>query len=178
MALSKSVFWAAPVLLGVASPAMAIGDEAAACPAGLIEESTKTLLTEFIASQEDEMPDAIPMDLAAATTVCAGQYDLSEEETEAVMMYTLSSLIAAAAGNYLADVGVPTNVINETLDVGPGRTNAQPLNFTAENAEALTAALAEQGVDVENLPETTWNQVGVYLASVLDQQTILLPFRD
>ena len=110
--------------------------------------------------------DALFEQLVRITQDCGGRFGLSEDQGEAYFTYSLSRLPRDTLVARLAVKGIAAATIDEAFDFGEGRRN--PVisgNFSPEQMAGLLAALTSTGVDVETLPDASWEMIGAYTAT-------------
>ena len=155
----------AALALVVAAPAAAQSEALLACPTlGVTPEFREKLADAML--KEDPANDALFEQLVTITTECAGRFGLAEDQGEAYFTYSLSKLPRDAFVARLGAVGISAKTIDDAFDFGEGRRN--PVisgDFSPEQMAGLLAALTSNKVDVEALPDATWEMIGAYTAT-------------
>ena len=145
---------------------------AAAQSADLLECTTQEVTPAFREKLADAMLDegadsnALFEQLVHVADGCAARFALPQEQNEAYFTYSLSRLPRDAFIARLGAAGISAAVIDDALDFGEGRSNpAISGDLQPAQLEALLAALAANGVDVDKVAETSWEMVGAYAAA-------------
>jgi hypothetical protein len=102
--------------------------------------------------------------LGDAVTACARAYDLSFDQQAAYYQYSLARVERDEFARQLSGVGIPTQVIDDSLGFGPFRAN--PLiegNISEDQINTFYRALRDSGVDVNAVAGPTWGVIGVYV---------------
>lgn len=158
-----------PVVLMLAAPAAA---QTAAPSEALLNCPTLGVTPAFREKLADAMlrespaNDALFEQLVTITEDCATRFGLAEGKGEAFFTYSLSRLPRDTFVARLAAAGIKAAVIDDAFDFGEGRRN--PVisgDFSAEQMAGLLAALTSTGVNVETLPDTSWEMIGAYTAT-------------
>jgi hypothetical protein len=145
---------------------------AAAQSADLLECTTQEVTPAFRDKLADAMiaektdTDALIEQLVQVADSCATRHALSTEQGDAYFAYSLSRLPHDAFIVRLGSAGISAAVIDEALDFGEGRSNPEISgDLQPAQLEALIAALAANGVDVDKVSEANWEIVGAYAAA-------------
>jgi len=157
---------AALFLALLAAPAAAQSDDLLECPTTQMTAAFRDKLAAAMLGQDSPDTDAMLELLAAAADRCADQHGLAAEKREAFFLYAVSRMPHDAFVAKLGTVGISAAVIDDALGFGPGRSN--PIikgNLSAEQLDKLLGALSAQGVDIDRVPQPTWEMVGGYAAA-------------
>ena len=157
---------AAILLALVAAPALAQSDELLECPSGQVTPAFRDKIADAMLGPESAESDALFVHLAGVTEGCAARHGLAGDKGEAYFTYALGRLPHDALIERLGRAGISAAVLDEALDFGAGRSNPTISgDLDRAQVEKLVAALAANGLDVEQVSEATWEQVGVYAAA-------------
>lgn len=116
--------------------------------------------------RESTANDALFEQLVKITQDCGGRFGLAEDQGEAYFTYSLSRLPRATLVARLAVKGIAAATIDEAFDFGEGRRNPVITgDFSPEQMAGLLAALTSTGVEVETLPDASWEMIGAYTAT-------------
>ena len=110
--------------------------------------------------------DALFQQLVTVSDECAGRAGLAADKGEPYFTYSLSKLARDAFVARLGAVGISAATIDDAFEFGEGRRN--PVisgDFDQVQIAALLAALGSDGLDVEKLPDASWEMIGAYTAS-------------
>ncbi len=158
-----------PLALMVATPAAAQGSVPSEallnCPSLGVTPAFRESLADAML-RESPANDALYEQLVTITEDCATRFGLAEDKGEAYFTYSLSRLPREVFVARLGAAGITAAVIDEAFDFGEGRRN--PVisgDFSAEQMAGLLAALTSTGVNVETLPDASWEMIGAYTAT-------------
>ena len=149
----------------LAAPAAAQSEALLECPTLGVTPAFREKLADAMLRQ-DPANDALFEQLVVITNECATRFGLAEDQGEAYFTYSLSKLPREAFVARLGAVGISAATIDEAFDFGEGRRN--PVisgDFSQEQMAGLLAALTSTGVDVETLPDASWEMIGAYTAT-------------
>ncbi len=116
--------------------------------------------------REEAGDDKLFEQLVTVTEECATRFGLADDKGEAYFTYSLSRLPRETLVARLEAAGIKASVIDDAFDFGEGRRN--PVisgDFSQEQMAGLLAALTSTGVNVETLPDTSWEIIGAYTAT-------------
>lgn len=158
-----------PMVLTLAAPAAAQSgtpsEALLSCPTLGVTPAFREKLADAMLKQ-DPGNDALFEQLVTITEECATRFGLADDKGEAYFTYSLSKLPREAFVARLGAAGISAETIDDAFDFGEGRRN--PVisgDFSAEQMAGLLAALASTGVDVETLPDASWEMIGAYTAT-------------
>lgn len=157
-----------PLAVMLAGPAMAQGapsDALLKCPTmGVTPAFREQLADAMLRSSATD--DALFEQLVDVTQECATRFGLAEDKGEAYFTYSLAQLPRETLVARLKAAGIAASSIDDGLGFGEGRANPViSADFSAEQMAGLLAALTSSGVDVETIPDASWEIVGAYAAT-------------
>jgi phage terminase large subunit-like protein len=162
----------------VPAPALAEPDDLLECATARVTPAFRDKIADAMLAEESEEGDALFAELARVADECVTRFALPADKGEAYFAYTVARLPHDAFTARLGQAGISAAVLDEALDFGAGRTNPVITGDLApDQVEKLVAALAANGVDVEAVPQASWELVGAYAAatSLLWQSRAKLP---
>jgi hypothetical protein len=149
----------------VAAPALAQSDDLLECTTQAVTPAFRDKLADAMLS-EDPGADALFEQLVAVSDDCARRHNLAEAKGEAYYTYSVARLPHDAFIVRLGQAGIPTQVVDEALDFGEGRSNPVITgNLSKPQLERLLAALSGAGVAVDAVTDRNWAMVGAYAAT-------------
>ena len=160
------------------APALAQADDLLECATARVTPAFRDKIADAMLAEESEEGDALFAELARVADLCATRFALPADKGAAYFEYTVARLPHDAFTARLGQAGISAAVLDEALDFGAGRTNPVIAGDLApEHIGKLVAALAANGVDVEALPQQSWELVGAYAAatSLMWQSLAKLP---
>jgi len=135
------------------------------CPGLNVTPSFRDKLADAML-RESPANDALFEQLVKITQDCGGRFGLSEDKGEAYFTYSLSRLPRDTLVARLAAKGIAAATIDDAFDFGEGRRNPVITgDFSPEQMAGLLAALTSTGVNVETLPDASWEMIGAYTAT-------------
>jgi len=157
----------AAILLALgAAPALAQSDELLECPSAQITPAFRDKIADAMLGPESAESDALFVHLAGVTQGCAARHGLAGDKGEAYFTYALGRLPHDALIGRLDKAGISAAVLDDALDFGPGRSNPV-ISGDLDPAQLgkLVAALAANGVNLDQVSAASWELVGVYAAA-------------
>jgi hypothetical protein len=148
-------------LMLAASPAGAQSQALLDCAVGKLDSAYRASIAQAAKSGALEGKTGR---LADAVTACARSNGLSFDQQAAYYQYSLARVERDEFARQLSAVGIPTQVIDDSLDFGPYRSN--PLiegNISEDQINTFYRALRTSGVDVNAVADSTWGTIGVYV---------------
>ena len=150
----------------LSAPALAQPDDLLECPTARVTPAFRDKIADAMLAEESPESDALFAELARVTDDCASRFALPADKGEAYFSYTVARLPHDAFTARLGAAGISAAVLDEALDFGPGRTNPVITGDLArDQVEKLVAGLAANGVEVESVPQPSWELVGAYAAA-------------
>jgi len=131
-------------------------------PAMLIDELADNMVPNALTPEEEDMA---ANDLARFSTECAAQTRVPEAREDAYLSYVVYRLSSIGLAQRLAKRGIPVDLVDRTLGIGPGRANALDKDIPDAKLEALMKALIARKIDPEKLPDGSWELIGAYASA-------------
>jgi hypothetical protein len=149
-----------------ASPAAAQSEDLLECATTQVTPAFRDKIADAMLAEESAEGDALFARLAEVADGCAQRHGLAADKGEAYFAYAVARLPHDAFTARLGQAGISAAVLDEALDFGVGRSNPVITGDLApDQVENLVAALAANGVDVERVPQPSWELVGAYAAA-------------
>ncbi len=149
-------------LVCAAAPASAQSQALLDCAVGSLDSSYRARIAETAKAGADL--DAVTGRLKDAVTACAERHGLTFDQQIAYYGYSLARVERDEFARQLSGVGIPTQVIDDSLGFGPYRAN--PLiegKISDDQINTFYRALRDSGVDVNAVAGPTWGVIGVYV---------------
>lgn len=152
---------------GLATPAMARPPEALACAIMAAPAGLDARLADAVLVNDPAAPEVQPAlaELRAVTDRCAADQFLKREEREAYFSYALGRMARDVLDTRLSAVGVRSLVLDEALDIGPGRANNPAEKVTQGDLRRVAEALTAAGTDPESMGAEGWKLVTAWIVA-------------
>lgn len=157
--------WGAAVLLAVAPPAQARPPEALACAVQAAPAGLDARIAEAIVSRDADKGGPVLAELRVITDRCADDQFLNAKQREAYFSYVLGRLGRDGLDARLAAAGVPADLIDRTLDIGPGNANNPADRVTEGDLRNVAEALSGAGKDPRALSTQAWALISAWIVA-------------
>lgn len=164
MARAAGVLLAGLGLAG-AAPAAARPPEALACALQAAPEGLDARIADVIVSRDSARGKPALDELHALTERCAQDQLLDARQGEAYFNYVMGRMGRDALDSRLAAVGVPSALIDQALDIGPGNANNPADAVTQGDLRRVQAALTEAGHDPARLTPQAWGLITAWIVA-------------
>ena len=152
-------------LLLLASPATARPPEALACALQAAPAGLDTRLTDVIVSRDPAGGRPVLDELRVLTDRCAADQFLTSRQREAYFNYVLGRMGRDALDARLAAAGVPSALIDQALDIGPGNANNPAEKVTQGDLRLIADALAKAGNDPARITPEGWALIAAWIVA-------------
>ena len=156
---------ATALALTLAVPAQALTRKQLDCPARAVKPEVASRISELILADKDSNPELDKHwdTLDAVAAACMKQTKVPAAQKDAYYEYAKLSATRSAFLQRIAAAGIKPALLDETMDVGPGRANPVITELKDEQVEKLIAAITASGIDIAKMDEEIWPVVGGYL---------------
>ena len=155
------------LLAATALPAAAMTSGQASCPVALapagLGAATADSLLGFGAS--DELDPKVEAGLSKLTKDCMTRENVPIDKLEEYTNYVMSALVAKEMKARLAAQSIPTRVIDDAFDLGPGRSNPASKDLDKAAFGEAVRKMKANGLDVTTLSDAALNDVSTYIAT-------------
>jgi hypothetical protein len=143
-----------------ARPPQALACAVIAAPEGLDAQLADSKLT------LDETRSKSAMDtLHTIVDRCAADQFLNDKEREAYFGYALGRMARDGLDPRLKAEGIPADLIDKTLDIGPGNANNPATQVTQGDLRRVSTALTEAGKDPAKVTPVGWGLITAWIAA-------------
>lgn len=155
----------ATVALALTSPAHALTRKQLDCPAKAVKPDVASRISELVLADKENDPELDQQwdKLDAVAAACMKQTKVPAAHKDAYYEYAKLSATRTGFVQRIAAAGIKPALLDETMDVGPGRANPVITDLKDDQVEKLIAAITASGVDVLKMDEKIWPVVGGYL---------------
>lgn len=160
--------WRAALLLALAAtpvavqarPPQALACAVIAAPEGLDAQLADTMLS------LDEAKNKPALDvLHGLVDRCAADQFLNDKEREAYFGYVLGRMARDGLDARLKAEGIPAELIDKALDIGPGNANNPATQVTQGDLRRVATALGEAGHDPAKVTPVGWGLITAWIAA-------------
>ena len=103
--------------------------------------------------------------LLAATRKCLADNGVDTERAADYSNYAHSRWIRAYAIEELRKTGMPLDIVDTVVNIGPGRANTPNQDWGATESNELIRRFRAAGFDHSGVPDGTWRKLGVYMGA-------------
>jgi hypothetical protein len=157
--------WGLAALLAVAPSALARPPEALACAVQAAPAGLDARIAEVIVSRDTDKGGPVLADLRVITDHCADDQFLNAKQREAYFSYTLGRMGRDGLDARLTAAGIPSGLIDRTLDIGPGNANNPAERVTEGDLRNVADALAASGKDPRAVPKEGWAMISAWIVA-------------
>ncbi|WP_225206889.1 hypothetical protein [Novosphingobium huizhouense] len=161
----RALLVAPALLLAGAQGAQARSPEALACAVKAAPAGLDAQVADVIVMQDPARGKPTLDALRAVVESCARDQFLNDKQTDAYFDYTLGRMGRDVLDARLAAIGIRVALIDEALDIGPGRANNPAEKVTQGDLNRITAALREAGTDPAAIDADGWRLVTAWIAA-------------
>ena len=152
-------------LLLVASPAVARPPEALACALQTAPAGLDARLADVIVSRDTARGRPVLDELRVLTDRCAADQFLTTRQRDAYFTYVLGRMGRDVLDGRLAAAGVPSALIDQALDIGPGNANNPAEKVTQGDLRLVGDALAKTGNDPAKIAPGGWDLIAAWIVA-------------
>lgn len=156
---------AALALVVGAQGAQARSPEALACAVKAAPAGLDARVADVIVAQDPDRGRPTLDELRSVVDACAHDQFLNDKQTEAFFDYTLGRMGRDVLDARLSEVAIPVALIDDALDIGPGRANNPAEKVTQGDLNRITLALREAGKDPAAVTPDGWRLISAWIAA-------------
>ncbi|HTN15221.1 MAG TPA: hypothetical protein VL094_10490 [Sphingomonadaceae bacterium] len=158
---------AAALGLLAATPARATTEEAVQCPVLIVPAAFAREMADAmsVGQPTQEEQKAIGQKVKRIADACRSVHGIADDREEDYINLAMSGIVMARLAVDLEEGGVPPLYVEEVLDIGEGRMNLLPEEFSAEVVSKLLDRLKQNSVDTDRIDPDVWQKVGAYAAA-------------
>jgi len=149
----------------VASPASARSPEALACAVQAAPPGLDARVAEVIVSRDADHGRGTLDELRVVTDECAREQFLNPRQRDAYFTYVLGRMGRDAIDDRLRGAGLPSALIDQALDIGPGNANNPADKVTQGDLRRVADALAAAGHDPAKITEQDWALISAWIVA-------------
>ncbi|BEV00652.1 hypothetical protein [Novosphingobium olei] len=152
-------------LLAGAQGAQARSPEALACAVKAAPVGLDARVADAIVAQDPDRNRPVIDELRRVVEGCARDQFLDAKQTDAYVDYTLGRMGRDVLDARLAAIGIPVSLIDDALDIGPGKTNNPAEKVTQGDLNRITTALRDAGQDPAAVTPDGWRLITAWIAA-------------
>lgn len=165
--MRKFTMFAALLLAASAMPAMAMTPGQVNCPlalapAGLGAATTDALL-DF--DNADALDPKVEAALSSLVKKCMAREQVANDQLDDYTNYVMSTLVSTELKARLTAQSIPTQVLDEAFDLGPGRRNPQSKELDKQAYVEIVRKMKAGGIDINTLTDAKLNDISTYVAT-------------
>ena len=146
---------------GRALPSIWTGEQLA-CPSRLASPDLARDMVEVGLHAGAKLSEANHRLIIGLAATCGKITGLGTGQLDAYRTYIIHRLMVDGFSRELAALGIPPGLVDQVMDIGPGRANLPFNGLNDAQADKLFAALAAKGIDTEKVPDRAFTLVGPY----------------
>ncbi|WP_353227414.1 hypothetical protein [Novosphingobium sp.] len=147
------------------APAQARPPEALACALQAAPAGLDGAVADVIIASDPDRGQATLDRVRALTDSCAADQFLTPKQRDAYYEYVLGRMGRDVIDERLALAGLPSGVIDQALDIGPGNANNPADKVTQGDLRRVTAAMATAGHDPARITVTGWGLITAWIVA-------------
>ena len=157
--------WLAAVIVAGLVPASALArpPEALACALQAAPQGLDAQVADVFVSRDPERGKPVLDQVRHLTDACAEDQFLNPKQRDAYYSYALGRMGRDAIDGRLAGQGIPSAVIDQALDIGPGNANNPAEKVTEGDLRRVTAAMAGAGHDPARISADGWGLINAWI---------------
>ena len=154
-------------LATVAVPVMAMSPGQASCPLALapagLGASTANSLLNF--SDPTALDPKVEAALAELVQKCMSREHVASDKLDDYTSYVMSTLVSNELKARLTAQSIPTQVLDDAFDLGPGRRNPQSKDLDQQAYVEIVGKMKVGGVDINTLNDAVLTDISTYVAT-------------
>ncbi|WP_225007626.1 hypothetical protein [Novosphingobium percolationis] len=143
-----------------ARPPEALACAIKAAPAGL-----DARVADVIVSQDPDRGRPTLDELRGVVDACARDQFLDPKQTEAYLDYTMGRMGRDVLDARLAGQGIAVGLIDDALDIGPGKANNPAEKITQGDLNRVSGALRDAGHDPASVSVDGWRLINAWITA-------------
>jgi hypothetical protein len=164
MGLNCRVLAVMGLALGV-TPAQARPPEALACALQAAPPGLDARVADVLISQDDERGKPALDEVRALSDVCAQDQFLTPKQRDAYYLYVIGRMGRDVVDTRLSKLGLPSAVIDQALDIGPGNTNNPAQKVTQGDLRRVMDAMRSTGHDPARITPDGWGLINAWIVA-------------
>jgi hypothetical protein len=156
-------FAAAMGALLIAGQAQARPPEALACALQAAPAGLDARVADVILSRDGERGKPALDEVRALTDVCAQDQFLTPRQRDAYYIYVIGRMGRDVLDARLTAAGLPSAVIDQALDIGPGNANNPAEKVTQGDLRLVAAAMGAAGHDPAKITSDGWGLITAWI---------------
>jgi hypothetical protein len=140
----------------LATPASARPPEVLACAIKAAPDGLEARVADVIITRDGERGSAALDELRALTDHCADDGFMTPKERGAYYLYAMGRMGRDEIDSRLAALGLPSAVIDQALDIGPGNANNPADKVTEGDLRLVSEAMTRAGHDAARITPDGW----------------------
>ncbi|MCW1384433.1 hypothetical protein OLX02_16550 [Novosphingobium sp. KCTC 2891] len=152
-------------LVAGAAVAHARPPEALACAVMNAPHGLDARVADVIVSQDPERGRPVLDELRAVVDACGRDQFLDDKQRDAYFDYTLGRMGRDVLDARLGEQGIAAGLIDDALDIGPGKANNPAEKVTQGDLNRVSAALRDAGHDPAKVTPDGWRLVTAWISA-------------
>jgi len=149
----------------VVTPAHARPPEALACALQAAPPGLDARVADVLISQDDERGKPALDEVRALSDVCAQDQFLTPKQRDAYYLYVIGRMGRDVVDTRLAKLGLPSAVIDQALDIGPGNANNPAQKVTEGDLRLVSEAMGRAGHDPARITPEGWGLINAWIVA-------------
>ncbi len=145
--------------------ALARAPQALACAVIAAPEGLDAQLADGMLTLDEARSKPALDTLHALVDRCAADQFLGTKERDAYFSYALGRMARDGLDARLRAEGIPSDLIDRALDIGPGNANNPATQVTQGDLRRVSTALAEAGHDPARVTPVGWGLITAWIAA-------------
>jgi hypothetical protein len=155
--------WAMLALM--ATPAAARPPEALACALQAAPAGLDARVADVIVNRDTDRGGPVLGDLRVLTDRCAADQFLTARQRDAYFTYVLGRMGRDVLDGRLNAAGLPSALIDQALDIGPGNANNPAEKVTQGDLRLVADAMAAAGHDPAKITPDGWALIAAWIVA-------------
>ena len=157
--------WLAAVIVAglLPAPALARPPEALACALQAAPQGLDGQVADVLVSRDPDRGKPVLDAVRRLTDSCADDQFLNAKQRDAYYSYILGRMGRDAIDVRLSALGLPSGLIDQALDIGPGNANNPAREVTQGDLRRVAAALSAAGHDPAKVTPDGWGLITAWI---------------
>jgi len=137
--------------------------EALACALQAAPPGLDARVADVLISQDDERGKPALDEVRALSDVCAQDQFLTPKQRDAYYLYVIGRMGRDVIDTRLVKLDLPSAVIDQALDIGPGNTNNPATKVTEGDLRMVSEGMRDAGHDPARITPAGWGLIDAWI---------------